>query len=422
MKKLTVILGLVLVMCLLVPVSCATPAPTPTPGTGKPPAEATEPELTVAVSEDEEGPFLTVEEGKELAVESWQIGENWRYSRQTIWGDVMTGWEVERQRGQIVWQSISTYDLRSREKQRVLEVPATCSVGPISIHKDRIVWASVDRDEAEHQRSLKRAPLPNWDVFLLDLKTGEVQQLTTEEHAQVYPKIYGDTVVWLDNRHEEGYHNPRRYDVYAYDLRSKKERRITSATSAEGSDLSISGNLVVWTDNRHADPEVKIHAGNAPDYNNEIYVYDLSTNQEKRITTYPGNDRYPDISGGNIVRLRQEDYIRADVFVYNVETSQETQVSYSSYADFHPSIHGNCIVWTDARVSKGNTSGDTVINGRRGQTDIYLYDLKTQQEIQLTSTEPGEVLYNPVIHGDSVVYVWISMISSIVYAMNLTYQ
>ena len=55
-------------------------------------------------------------------------------------------------------------------------------------------------------------------------------------------------------------------------------------------------------------------------------------------------------------------------------------------------------------------------------SDIYLYDLKTQQEIQLTSTEPGEVLYNPVIHGDSVVYVWISMISSIVYAMNLTYQ
>jgi len=104
------------------------------------------------------------------------------------------------------------------------------------------------------------------------------------------------------------------------------------------------------------------------------------------------------------------------------ETSQETQVSYSSYADFPPSIHGNRIVWTDARVSKGNTSGDTIINGRQGQTDIYLYDMKTQQEIQLTSTEPGEVLYDPVIHGDSVVYVWVSMISSIVYGMHLTYQ
>ena len=48
--------------------------------------------------------------------------------------------------------------------------------------------------------------------------------------------------------------------------------------------------------------------------------------------------------------------------------------------------------------------------------------MKTQQEIQLTSTEPGEVLYDPIIHGDSVVYVWVSMISSIVYGMHLTYQ
>ena len=97
-------------------------------------------------------------------------------------------------------------------------------------------------------------------------------------------------------------------------------------------------------------------------------------------------------------------------------------MSKSNFADFQPSIHEDRIVWVDARVSQGNTSGDTVINGRQGQTDIYLYGLKTQQEMQLTSIEPGEVLYNPVIHGDSVVYVWVSTISSKVYAMHLTYQ
>jgi len=402
------------------PTPAPAPAPTPAPA---PEAEKEQPELTVAVSEDEEGPFLTVEEGKELAVESWEISENWTYSQEAIWGDVMVGLEIERQRGEIVKQYIVTYNLRSREKGQVVELPVDrIAYDAPAIHGNRVVWASVDRDEAEQQRSLNRAPLPNWDVFLLDLKTGEVQQLTTEEHAQVYPRIYGDTVVWLDNRYEEGYHNPRRYDVYAYDLNTGEERRLTPVTSAEGMDLAVNGNLVVWTDNRHADPEVKIHAENEPEYNNEIYVYDLTTNQEKRVTTNPGNDHYPDISGNNIVWLRQEVYIRADVFVYNVETSQETQVSHSSYAAFHPSIYGNSIVCADARVSKGNTSGDTVINGRQGQTDIYLYDLKTQQEIQLTSTKPGKVLYNPVIHGDSVVYVWVSMISSIVYAMQLTYQ
>jgi len=396
-------------MLLLPMASCHSPAPAPAP--------------TPVPEVEKETPPMTVEEGKELAVESWQIGENWTYSQEAIWEDVMTGWEIERQRGEIVKQYIATYNLRLREKEQVLELPVDrIAYDALAIHGNRVVWASVDRDEAEQQRSLKRAPMPNYDVFLLDLETGEVRQITTEEHAQMCPRIYGDTIVWLDSRYEAEYHNPRHYDVYAYDLNTGEERRLTSATTADGTDLSIDGNLVVWADNRHADPEVWTHPSSAPEYNNDIYLYDLTTGREERITSYPGNDHYPDIDGNKIVWLRQEDYIRADVFVYNLETGRESQVSYSSYADFHPSIHGNCIVWADARVSKGNTSGDTVINGRRGQTDIYLYDLKTQQEIQLTSTEPGEVLYNPVIHGDSVVYVWVSMISSIVYAMNLTYQ
>lgn len=126
---------------------------------------------------------MTVEEGKELAVESWKIGENWRYSRQAIWGDVMTGWEIEQQRGQIVWQSISTYDLRSREKQRVLEVPATYPVGPISTYKNRIVWASVDQDEYEQQSQAKDELDLNWDIFLFDLESGDTQPTDNQRRS-----------------------------------------------------------------------------------------------------------------------------------------------------------------------------------------------------------------------------------------------
>jgi Tol biopolymer transport system component len=398
MKKL--IIGSFLVMLLLILVSCAP-----------------------AVSEDKKGPLPPTEQEKELSFESWEIGENWMYGPQAIWGDVMVGLEIERQKGQITWQCISTYDLRSRKKKRVLELPTSRIADTPSIYMAKVVWASLSRSEDEQQPRPKNNAVLNWDVFLLDIKTGDVQQLTTEEHAQVCPRIYDDTVVWLDKRHEEERHNPERYDIYAYDIKSKKERRLTSSTSAEGQDLSISGNLVVWTDNRHADPEVKIHAENAPDYNNEIYVYDLSANDEKRITSYPGNDRYPAISGNNIAWLRQlqSNYIQADIFACDFKKGKETQVSYSSYAahPWRPSIYGDRIVWADARASKGNTSGDTVINGRQGQTDIYLYNLTTLQEIQLTTTEPGKVWLSPVIHGDFVVYEWSRMIGPVVYAINL---
>jgi len=234
------------------------------------------------------------------------------------------------------------------------------------------------------------------------------------------PRIYGDTIVWLDSRYEVEYHNPRHYDVYAYDLSTSKEKRLTSATTADGTDLSIDSNLVVWADNRHADPKVWTHPSNAPEYNNDIYLYDLTANEERQITTYPGNDRNPDIDGNKIVWLRQEDYIRADVFVYNLETGLELQVSKSRFADFQPSIHEDRIVWADARVSLGNTSGDTVINGRQGQADIYLYDLETKQEINLSSTKPGDVLANPVIYGDYIVYTSVIMIGSKVYVIRLS--
>ena len=402
MKKLIIVL--ILVILLLVPVSCTSTTPQ---------------------SEEEEAPLVVLER--------WEIGEKWEYGQQAVWGDIMVGSEIEVRDRKVVKPYISTYNLRSREKERVLELPPDRIVYDApAIHGDRVVWASVNRDEAEQQRSVRHSPMPNWDVFLLDIKTGEVRQLTTDDRAQVYPRIYGDTVVWLDNRHEEGYHNPRRYDVYAYDLRSNKESRITSTTSAEDRNLSISGNLVSWTDNRHADPEVNIHAGNEPDYNNEIYAYDLAANKEHRVTDYAGNDHYPAIDGNRIVWLRQSEYREADVFVYDVETGQETQVSHSSYASFRPAIHGDKIVWTDARASKGNTTNDVVEivvdqntgtkERREPGADIYLYDLKAQREKRLTSPlDTGFSLWvRPLIHNNFIVYMLDRQVNPITYAMRLT--
>jgi beta propeller repeat protein len=400
-----ILASLALVMILLVPVSCASTPP-----------EQKEKALAVAL-------------------ESWQVGEHWMYSPQSIWEDKLVFHEVLFGDVRVAEQYISLYDLRTREKQRITEIRPDYLVNAPSTHNDRVVWASCYYSQEMWESPQKDILALNWDVFLLDLKTGEVQQLTTEEHAQIEPRIYGDTIVWLDTRHEEGYHNPKRYDVYTHDLRTGQERRLTSATSTEDEVLSISGNLVVWSDNRHANPEVTVHAGNEPDYNNEIYVYDLATNQERRVTTYPGNDHYPAIDGGRIVWLRQLTLREADVFLYDLSSGQETRVSSSGYAVYNPAIHDDRIVWADARISEGNTSGDVVMNDMSGAAEIYLYNLNTRQETLLvpsTGTEHTlevrgqerkfmnrQVWMNPVIHDDFVVYTLERQIGSIVYAMRL---
>jgi len=356
-----------------------------------------------------------------LAGGSWQVGENFDYGQQSIWGDILVGLEPKYQDNKVVGQYLNVYNLTTREKRQVIELPDSRVADMASIYENKIVWASVDKDEYfRHAISSKIEPAPNYDVFLLDLDTSQVQQLTTEEHAQMSPRIYGDTVVWLDARNQPLNQYPPPFDVYALDLKTMKERRLTENATAEGySQLSISGNVVVWTDIRHADVGITSHGSNDPKYNNEIYVYDLGTNQEHRITTSLGNDCGSDISGDRIVWLRQEDYQKADVFLYDLKSGLETQVSHGGYAAFNPSIYDDRIVWTDARATKGNTTNDVVMNGQTPGADIYLYELKTQKETQLTETEAWKVWCFPVIHGDYMVYRWSRMISPAVFAINL---
>lgn len=352
---------------------------------------------------------------------SWLIGEHFYYGQDCIRGDILVGLEYEYKEGKKAGQYLSTFDLISHEKKRVLEIPENRMAGTPSIYQSKIVWNSVDSDEFfQHAISSVLQPPPNYDVFLLDLDTNEVTQLTAEEHAQMSPRIYGDTVVWLDARNQTQEHYPFPSDVYAYDLSTGLETRITENTTVEGyNQVAVGGSTIVWTDNRHADMDIASHAGNDSAYNNEIYAYDLNTGGERRLTTSPKNDQSPDISGNTVTWLRQEDYQKADIFSYDLASGLETQVSNSGYAAFSPSIYDEKIVWTDARSSNGNTTNDVVINGQGPGADIYLYDLETKTETKLTSTEEWKVWQSPVIYGDHMVYQWNRQIGALVYVMNL---
>jgi beta propeller repeat protein len=350
---------------------------------------------------------------------SWQIGENFYYGLEPMWGDTLVGLEFKYEDDKLVGYYLSTYNLNSHEKKQVLEIPDSRFVSEPSIYEDKIVWASVDKDAwLQHGLSSTMKPEPNWDVFILDLTTGEVKQLTNEEHAQMTPRIYGDTVIWSDARNQDTDRYPFSYDIFAYDLKTGKETRITANTTVEGyNHASLSGNYVAWTDMRHADMSVASHASNDSVYNNEIYLYDLNTGEERRITTSPQNDKCPDIDGSRIVWLRQTSNQGGDVFIYDLETGEETQISHSGYVSSGHSISGNRIVWADARSSKGNTNNDVVLNGQEPIADIYLYDLKTQEEMNLTDAKAWQVWMMPVICGDNVVFMLNRQIGSIVYAL-----
>ena len=398
MKKLTIILVLVLGFTLP---GCSNPAPP----AGTPPKTAPEP------------------------AGIWQVGANLSYSSECIWGNTLVALETDftnadPQNGKMPIQNIVAYDLNTREKKQISGPPEGRIMDTPAIYGNKIVFAAVDaNDYFRFAVSSKIEPSPNYDVFLFDLKTNQIRQLTTEGHGQMSPRIYDTTVVWLDARNQPLNQYPPPFDIYAFDLGTNQEKRITASPTADGnSQISISGNLVVWADIRHADSTVTSHPSNDPKYNNEIYGYDLASDREQRVTNSPGNDWAPSIDGKSIVWLRQENYLKADVFMYDLDKKLETQVSHSGFAATNPSMYHNRIIWTDASSSNGNTDNDVVMNGQLPGSAIVLFDLSDQKETLLTPTEEGKVWLFPVVQGNHAVFILSRQVGGLVYAMELPSQ
>lgn len=162
---------------------------------------------------------------------------------------------------------------------------------------------------------------------MYDLSTSKETQITTKGRA-FYPAIYGNTVVWWDNRNENG-----KWDIYAYDLSTSKETQITTSGSAYCPD--IYGNKIVWQDNRNG--------------NGDIYMYDLSTKKETRITTNPSDSGDPVIYGNNIVWTDNRNG-RFDIYAYDLITHQQIHTTDKSAPGATAiAIYNNKIAWIDTR-------------------------------------------------------------------------
>ncbi len=238
----------------------------------------------------------------------------------------------------------------------------------------------------------------NWDIFLCDMDTGKVKQITTDENTQISPRIYGNMIVWLDNRNDAEKPWPHYYDVYAYGISTGKERRLTTGNSIDNHDLAISSNLVAWTDIRNDAPETRIDT-DPPVENRDIYLYDLSTGQEQQITTNSGNDYAPIIDDGRILFQREVTEGNVDLFLYDTQDSTEKQISTggSVRADSYSGIDINMIVWSDSS-KKDPAEIDPEFNESglpwSGAGEIYSYNLTSRKQTLLVSSESSEFIVN----------------------------
>ena len=254
------------------------------------------------------------------------------------------------------------------------------------VYGDRVVWMDFRRGR--------------WDIHAYDFLTEEEECLTEEKHPpsdhyhSYHPIIYGNKVIWFDSSgsaymydfitgeekpiskygpmHGDNIVVMKSEDIYVYNLSAETEIPVLVGQAGLRSDAAIYGDRVVWQDGRNG--------------NWDIYMYDLSTGKETRVTDDPGDQKEPQIYGGKIV-WHDDRNGNWDIYMYDVETGEETQITDNSAPQLEPDVYGNIIVWQ----GKGSTG-----------SGIYMYNLSTGETIQITDA-PG-TQRNPEIHGRRIVW------------------
>lgn len=199
-------------------------------------------------------------------------------------------------------------------------------------------------------------------------------------YEQFLPDVSGTVMSYLAYRIDIG-----GWDVYVYDYALREERRLTTTPSVQELLPAISGDRVVWADNR--------------DGQYRIYLFNLTTGQEQRVTSLPKKPLELDFDGDHIVwtDARYDAWGNGqdtDVFLFTLSLNREERISQGPAATtaHSPALSGGWLAWADGR---NNPSGSL------GATNIFVKELATGRQWQVTNG-PHETRCS--ISGQYVVY------------------
>ncbi|MBI2577022.1 S8 family serine peptidase, partial [Candidatus Woesearchaeota archaeon] len=262
----------------------------------------------------------------------------------------------------VVWESSSNgasynifmFDLRTNETKQITS--DNKSISP-AIYGDKVVWAQ------------------NGQIYLFDITSGKTIQISnsTESFAGT-PWIFEDKVVWAGRSLTS---NIASYDIYLHDLGSQDERKLTKdLPPAFRSAPRIFGDNIVW---------VEATSG----YKLTMFLYSLLSGVGRNITGFPvdppgTNSLY--IYKGLVVWSDNRNG-NPDIFLLNLSSNEERQITFDNSSQVHPSIYENKIVWVDSRELG----------------EIYMFDLDKNEEHRITYREDSWQA-QPFIYKDLVVW------------------
>lgn len=195
-------------------------------------------------------------------------------------------------------------------------------------------------------------------IYIYNISSGGRKNIDINTDIN-FMKLSNNKIAWKDVNWDLG-----TYDLYLYDITTGTNNKILIGESLESGDSFFSGNNIVWSESVGS-----IDIGGAWSREvRDVYLYDISTQVKIKLAE--------NIDGGNSFAV-SDNYIilseRIDdlyhLKLYNISTHQAIVIEMlDSPQDL--SISGDRIVWWDQR---------------NDNADVYLYDISTQQETQVTA-------------------------------------
>ncbi|HEX3013487.1 MAG TPA: hypothetical protein VHO92_04335, partial [Methanobacterium sp.] len=197
-----------------------------------------------------------------------------------------------------------------------------------------------------------------WDkIHLYDLKTGNDTTITMPEHYYAaHPAIYDNKIVWCL------YNESNKILLCVYDISTSTSSLITENVSYCVPD--IYGDRIVWDGNMY---NISTHTQTQIPTNGSASNFAIYDNK----IVWAGHGR-----NGTATDKNNNSIIRSDIYMYDLSTKKETRISTSGRAS-NPAIYGDRIVWQDSRNLDFIT----------GMGDIYMYNLSTEKESRISYSE-----------------------------------
>ena len=214
--------------------------------------------------------------------------------------------------------------------------------------------------------------------WVVNLDTGENKMITTQEHDSNATRLYNDTddnySVWKEYNHDSGLNG-----VHVYNLNTNEDKYIATDIPGGKSNLSIWGDYISW-----------LGCWDGIDYC-DVFLYQISTEVLSNITQSGGYDGdhvvtvFPNMNHNRIVwsdgrnsdgEISQGYAKNYDIYMYDIETAQQTQLTDTSYQEIKPWVSKRYIAYMDGRDY--DRPGDWYIKWG----DLIVKDLETGKELR----------------------------------------